>query len=173
MADRIDITLSVPSNRRYQLVYRQERSERFAAEMPEGVEFRFLSAPVDLLARFGPAWRLFGLAGAAKACLKLATPSRSLYCLMLHGAIVNYGWVMLSSCGYYRVERGDAVIGPVWTDPSHRGEGLATLGLRSAINAWLGRGSRVFFIDTAGDNLAMQAVIAKCGFGPPVALYLR
>jgi GNAT superfamily N-acetyltransferase len=169
----VGVTLSVPEQINYQLVYRLRRSDPFPAVSVPGYAYHFLAGP-------GAAWRLrrgiaghFRSAGFLKTCAKLATRDRTFYCLTAGEQLANYGWVTASHCRYYRIGIGEIVIGPVWTDPRHRGKGLATAGLQSAVNSLIARGYSVFYIDTSKDNLAMQKVIAKCGFGPPVALFWK
>ena len=157
----------------YQLVYRQERHDPFVVEKPAGVEFHLISGPLEALGRLQEIKRIFGLVGSIKALLKVLTPSREFYYLTAGEDVVNYGWSTFSHCRQYHIEPGDTVIGPVWTNPDQRGKGLATIGLKKAMNAMIERKHYIFFIDTAEDNLAMQKVIAKCGFGPAIAAYNR
>jgi GNAT superfamily N-acetyltransferase len=130
----------------------------------------------------GPGWvwrqrralgAALGKAGLVKAILKLCTKNRLFYCMLKQGQVAATGWCSVSFCRHYKVDPGSAVIGPIWTAEHLRGRGIATLALKQALNALMQRGLRIFYIDTAGDNLASQRVIAKCGFGPPVALYIR
>ena len=157
----------------HQSIYRQERHDPFAVERPAGVEFHLISGPLKAFGHLRKIKRIFGLFGLIKACLKVATPSREFYCLTVGEDVVNYGWLTFSRCRQYHIEPGDIVIGPVWTNPDYRGKGMATIGLNSAANAMIERKHYVFFIDAAEDNLAMQKVIAKCGFGPVIRTYRR
>jgi hypothetical protein len=115
----------------------------------------------------------FGYAGSAKAAAKLATPSRHLYLVVADGRLASYGWATIGRCRYYKVEPTAVVVGPIWTDESVRGRGLATFGLQSALNAWVDQGVRFFYIDTECVNHPAQRVFQKCGFGAPIALYIR
>ena len=169
----VSVTLSVPECIYYQLVYRLRRSDPFPEVSVPGYAYHFLPGP-------GAAWDLrramaghFRSVGLLKACAKLATRDRTFYCLTAGEHLANFGWVTASHCRYYRIEAGEVVIGPVWTDPRHRGKGLATAGLQNAVNSLIARGHSVFYIDTSKDNLAMQKVIARCGFGPPLALFWK
>ena len=158
----VSVTLSVPECIYYQLVYRLRRSDPFPEVSVPGYAYHFLSGP-------GAAWDLrramaghfLRASGLLKACAKLATRDRTFYCLTAGEHLANLGWVTASTCRYYRIEAGEVVIGPVWTDPQHRGKGLATAGLQNAVNSLIARGHSVFYIDTSKDNLAMQKVIAR------------
>jgi hypothetical protein len=156
-----------------QLVYRQKRTDPLPVEERQDVEFRLIATPWGLRSLGTEMRRLFGLVGMLKTAVKLATPSRLLYVVMVKDGIVNWGWVSISFCRHYPVGAKDVVVGPVATAPECRGQGLATIGLTMAINAMMKRGHRVFFIDTSSDNKAMQKVIARCGFGEPISSYRR
>ena len=151
-----------------QLVFRSQQDEPF--EVPPLAQERFAYCvhtlhAVPLAAAF---IRLFGLPGAVKMFVKLATIRRETYCIVRGQQILNYGEVMFSHCRYYPVDRGAAVVGPVWTAPDCRGKGLATLGLKMAFNRLISRGITVHYIDTATTNDAMLRVISRCGFGEPI-----
>ena len=156
-----------------QLVYRQERAGELAVEAKDGVEFRLLATWADLFACLPAVRRRLGTVGLLKAAAKIATPSRLLYVVRVRGDIVNWGWISISFCRHYPVGKKDVVIGPVRTAEEFRGRGLATWGLKQAINAMVRRGHRVFFIDTSDGNGAMRKAIARCGFGEPVSSYPR
>jgi GNAT superfamily N-acetyltransferase len=156
-----------------QFVYRQERRVPFVAGEKPAAEFYPVNNPMKIFGRIKEIERAFGLFDLMKMFLSVATPSREFYCLVMDGKIVNCVWIMFSRCRRYHVERGDAVLNRVWTDPGYRGKGLSKLGLKSTMNAMIKRGRFVFYIDTAEDNIAMQEVIAECDFGPPVAACRR
>jgi RimJ/RimL family protein N-acetyltransferase len=96
-----------------------------------------------------------------------------LYVVTGPNAVASYGGITLSRCRYYPVDRGAAVIGPVETTADCRGKGLATWGLIMAMEQLTRTGRRTFYIDTSEGNVAMQTVIARCGFGDPIACYER
>jgi len=164
--------LELPTGPDHQLVYRLRVSGTRPLDVVQGAEFHYLDGPAVLpwirkaaLARHGR--------GLVRTIAKLATPSRQYYCVTMGDEIVSDGWVMLGKCKHYPIEPDAALIGPTWTDPDKRGKGLATFALRSAINALFLRGYDVSYIDTSTDNVAMQRVIARCGYGPPVATFPR
>lgn len=156
-----------------QLVYKCERSQPFDAPDLHGAEFRFLTSPWSVLPLLGALRRCLGSMGLVKALLKLATPSRRFYCILADGAIAHYAWASVSFCHYYRVAQGDWVIGPIMTGGRARGRGYATAALKLALNRLMADGGRVFWIDTAEDNVPCRKVIEKCGFGAPVSNYER
>lgn len=55
------------------------------------------------------------------------------------------------------------------TDPAFRGQGFAACALKRAMNKRMAMEIRVFHIDTSDTNAAMRKVLARCGFGDPVA----
>lgn len=168
-----DVTLSIPHGLPHQLVYRLQVERASPLTAPHGCRFELLSGLADALRHAGVLRRAFGVVGGAKTCIKIMTSARALYVVASGSGILSSGWMTMSRCRHYPVGPGEAVIGPIWTDPAHRGRGLATFGLKSCINRMSEAGCEVFFVDTAGDNLAMQKVLSKCGFGEPVACCLR
>jgi len=132
-----------------------------------------LETPFQIMAMRGALSRVFSKSAQVKAALKVATGKRSLYAVSEGANVIHYGWIMDSSCRQYRVEPNDLVIGPIWSHPESRGRGAATYGTKAVMNRFFERGRRVFFIDTSSDNVSCLRMIEKCGFGDPVATYLR
>ena len=169
----VPVTLAVPAGRSCQLVYFQDRAEPLDGPAVPDAGFHFLAG------LGGAVWgrrllrRAFGPAGAAKAAAKLATGRRFVYLLTADGRVAAGGWCTVGRCRYYKVGPRGVVVGPIWSDPAARSRGLATFGLRRAMNELIARGLREFFIDTEIGNLPCRRVIDKCGFGPPTALYHR
>jgi len=156
-----------------QLVYRHELFRPMDITQAPGVEFEFLSSPLDLIKLGVPLLRCLGLSGLIKTGLKLATGKRRLYCVLTQSCVAHYGWVSFSFCRYYKVQAGDVVIGPIMTEERYRGRGYATVALMRVLNALLAKGYSVFWIDTSEDNIPCQKVIEKCRFGKPVASFER
>jgi GNAT superfamily N-acetyltransferase len=167
------VTLNVPDEIRFQLVYRMERDAPFRVGLGSELQFVYLDSAIRGLRRLGALKTCFGIAGATKALAKLASSRRSMYTILREGTPVSYGWCMRGSCKQYKIESDAVVIGPIWTHPAERGKGLATKGLQLAIDEHVKRGIRLFYIDTEKLNLPAQRVFEKCGFGAPVALYFR
>lgn len=168
-----DVTLAIPGSLRYQLVYRQERRAPFPPRHATGAEFHFFDHPWETLGATTSIASRFGWMGYAKTWLKLCTPTRMFYVLANDGVLAHHGWVTASRCKHYYVEPESAVVGPIWSNPVFRGAGLGTLALQLAMNVLIAKGIHVFYIDTSDDNLPCQRLIEKCGFGRPVAAYLR
>ncbi|MBY0522431.1 MAG: GNAT family N-acetyltransferase [Gemmataceae bacterium] len=167
------VTLNIDEKLGFQLVYRQERDTPFPVEEREGVKFLFLTKSREVL-RHLPALRpLLGWPGVFKALTKVATGRRSLYLVLQEGRAVSTGWCTVGRCRYYQVEPDAVVIGPIWSAKQCRGQGLAPFALQRAVNHLMAQGRRIFYIDTFKTNTASQHVIAKCGFGAPVSVYLR
>lgn len=169
----MNVTLVVPDHLQFQYVYRTQPESAAAPALPPGMRFELLRGATDggqagrrLVAGFGPV-------GAAKALAKLASPRRQLYLLSEGRRVLSYGWGMVGRCRYYKIEPDALVVGPIWTAPEARGRGLATTALQAALAAWWTDGRRIFYIDTERNHVAAQKVFAKCGFGPPMALYIR
>ncbi len=172
-SEPLQVTLEIPANLTFQKVYRQRRVVPLALRRVPGAVYHDVPTVGALLAIGDAARRHFSWPQLIKVAAKLLTPRRAYYCVIADERIVGDGWITYGRCAYYRVEPEDAVIGPAWTHPEYRGRGLATLALSSAINALLQRGHPVTYLDTYKTNAAMEKVIARCGYGPPVALYLR
>jgi hypothetical protein len=167
------VTLEIPRDLPYQLVYRQERNWPLEVAAVECVRFFFCSGPREWLQHAGLLRRALGLGGLLKGLLKSATRSRRFYFVADDARVLHHGWVTLSRCRYYRVEKGAAVIGPIWTAPEARSRGIGTFATALAVNALLGEGHRLIYIDTSSTNLSCQKVISKCEFGSPIAVYIR
>lgn len=168
-----EITLKIPGELAYQLVYRQERDEPFSLGERDDVSFIFVAAPNRLWPHRAALREILGGSGFLKSLAKLCTKRRLFYCALHGREVAATGWCSVSFCRYYKVEPGSVVIGPIWTTEHMRKRGIATHALKQALNALVKKGHRIFYIDTSGENLPSQRVIAKCGFGPPVALYIR
>jgi L-amino acid N-acyltransferase YncA len=169
----IELKLTLAPELAYQLVFRRTLERPLDPRPVEGSEFVLLTGPADAWRQRRALARRFGVAGLPKVLAKLATRSRFLYAVIQDGAVTHDGWLSVSRCRAYPVTAGDVVIGPMRTTPQLRGHGLASYGIQEAMNAMLKRGHRVFYINTAPANLASQRVIAKCGFGWPIAAIMQ
>jgi hypothetical protein len=167
------VVLDIPPGLPYQLVFRQERDWPLEASAVEGVTFHFCAYLRDWLRHSRLLRATLGTAGWAKGCLKMATPSRQFYFVADGSRVLHHAWVTLSHCRYYYVEKGSAVIGPIWTDPQARGRGIATFATASAVNVLLDSGHRISYIDTSNTNHPCLKVIGKCEYGAPIAAYIR
>ena len=157
----------------FQLVFRQKRSDLLPVSERSDVDFVFLVSPLQAVARWSLLRRSLGWRGTIKAAAKLATGRRSLYLLARTGRVVSTGWCNRGLCNHYPVEPNAVVVGPIWSEAECRGQGLATFALKKAINTLVGRGHRLFYIDTFETNLSCQKVIARCEFGAPLTRFPR
>jgi L-amino acid N-acyltransferase YncA len=169
----IELSVALAPELAYQLVFRRALERPLDLRPIDGAEFVLLVGPADAWRQRRALARRFGARGLPKVFAKLATRSRLLYAVVQDGALIHDGWLSVSRCRAYPVADGDVVIGPMATTPPMRGRGLASYGIQEAMNAMLGRGHRVFYINTSPANLASQRVIDKCGFGQPIAAILR
>jgi len=169
----VPVNLMVPGGIWYQLVYRQRRSSPFQMRAIPEFEYHYADRAAELLPIHGALRRCFGTAGFLKTFAKLLSGSRAFYCIIHNHQVASYGWAMKSRCRHYWIASGEVVVGPTFTEQEFRGKGLATYGLKMAINSLMESGHSVFYIDTSNDNIAALRMIAKCDFGKPVAVYLR
>ena len=167
------VTLDIPDQLRFQLVYRMERAIPYEVKLDPKWRFLFLNSPLQGFQSFGAIASYAGKAGAAKSLAKLATPRRKMYMICQGDKAVSIGWCMTGKCFYYKIESNAVVIGPIWTSDEVRGLGLASQALQLAINELIREGRSLFYIDTEKMNLPAQRVFAKCGFGTPIATYIR
>jgi ribosomal protein S18 acetylase RimI-like enzyme len=167
------VTLHVPDSIDYQLVYRLERDRPFEPTLEPTFSFTILDSLAGALRRRGVLLQSLGAKDSLVAVAKLASKVRRFYSVLDGDRPVSYGWGTEGRCRHYKIERDAVVIGPIWTDPQVRGKGLATIALQAAIDDYIRRGRRRFYIDTSKSNLAAQRVFQKSGFGEPVALYFR
>ena len=134
-------------------------------------DFVVVDTVLRALALARPLCEHFGVGGFLRIAAKSLVGNRALYIVMREGRIVSRGALSIGFCSHYNVSRGDVVIGSIWTDERCRGEGLATRGVRSAIQYMSKKGAHVFFIDTQEANAAMLKSISKLGFGEPVGVF--
>ena len=110
-----------------------------------------------------------------KLALKIAL-GRSVFFGIRSGTdLVSTGVLALGYSRAYQVEPEAVVIGTIKTAPERTNQGLATRSIQTAMNAMIGRGHTLFYIDTRRGNAAMLRSIEKLGFGQPVfnAAYQR
>jgi len=109
-----------------------------------------------------------------KLILKVSFKGKLYYALTCEGQIVSDGEVTFGSCNHYSIGGKDCVIGPVFTDGNYRGRGFATIALANCIHRLINDyHPENLYIDTKEDNIAMQKVIKKIGFGDEVDSYIR
>ena len=112
--------------------------------------------------------------GVSKSLVQLIKsffPSRNFYFLKQDGVVINCGELTVGFCRFYDVKSTDVVIGSLWTDPKHRGKGLASRGMQAAINFMIANGWSNFYIDTQENNVGMLKAIEKIGFQHPITYY--
>lgn len=109
-----------------------------------------------------------------KLIIKIAMGRNACYLVMYENKIASDGIVTFGICKHYPITSSEHVIGPVFTYTQFRGKGLATLGLRECIASLRNKfAPNAIYIDTSEDNIAMQNVIAKMGFGQHVQSFNR
>jgi hypothetical protein len=171
--DAAIVTVAVPADLNYQLVYRLDRSEPVTVAPRSDVTFCWLEQPGKARALAGELRRLFGWVGFAKLCAKLCTSRRRFYAVLRDGRVVHHGWATAGLCKHYSIESNAVVIGPIWTAHEARGKQIGTYALLLAINHLIGEGHHLFYIDTSKANVPCQKLIGHCGFGMPVAVLTR
>lgn len=166
------VTLRIPAGLHFQLVFRRELSGTVAVRDVGGVQFCLIDSLSACVTHLALMQKALGRAGLIKAMLKISR-GRVFYFAHEHGRILHTGWVTFSFCRFYRVEQGDAVIGPIWSAEAARGRGVAVFATQMIMNALRQKGVSVCFIDTSNGNMPCLKVIEHCGFGQPVGAFLR
>lgn len=159
------VQLAVPAGLPYQLIYRMRRNVPFEVAECSNAEFHYVTRLTQFVRLAGALRRTVGSLELLRSTIRVAV-GRRFYCVLRDGRMLHRGWANVAFCRHYKVGAGEVVIGPIWSAPEARGLGLATYATQQVINCLIGEGLAVFYIDTAYDNLACQAMIAKCGFGP-------
>ena len=114
----------------------------------------------------------YGLILTIKNLIKILSKKRILVTVLHEDKIVSFCWLNLGFCKYYPIEPNSVVIGPVWTDENYRKQGFATSLLKAALVFMKNDTDTDFvYIDTSEQNLSMQSVIKKCGFGEPISSF--
>lgn len=167
-----EVTLRVPAKMHFQLVFRREVPQTQAVREVTGVQFCFIDSIGACLANLALIQIALGPTGLIKAVLKVAR-GRVFYFAHEQGRVLHTGWVTFSFCRFYRVEKGGAVIGPIWSAEAARGRGVAVYATQMAMNVLYGKGVQVCFIDTSNGNAPCLKVIEHCGFGHPVGAFIR
>src|SRR5487761_350096 len=168
-----EVVVRVPAPLEPQLVFRADFRGPLEVDPPTGLSFVFCRGPLSYLGaarRLGP---LFSPAETVKNLLKVGTTRRMFYFARDEQEILHFGWLTTGRCRQYRIERDAVGIGPIWTAAAARGRGLATFATKMAINELLRAGHHIFYIDTSMRNLPCLRVIERCGFGEPMATYVR
>ena len=158
------VELSLPVGLPYQLIYRMQRSTPYATRERDDVQFHYVCGLGQLLPLLGTLRRTTDMLEMLRSTIRVAV-GRRFYCVLRGRQLLHRGWANVAKCRHYKVGAGEVVIGPIWSAPEARGLGLAAYATQQAINRLIGEGLSVFYIDTASDNLACQAMIARCGFG--------
>jgi hypothetical protein len=156
-----------------QFVYRKVFAEPLAEALPAGARYIYGDRIAHLRNVVLPILRTLGVAGLLKCALKLLAGRRVFCGIIIGRQLASYAWVNVGFCRHYTVEPDAAVIGPVMTQPAYRNRGLAYSCLASSINRVVQTGMFILYIDTSEQNLPMQKVIARCGFGVSVREYER
>jgi hypothetical protein len=166
------ILIEVPGNFKFQIVFRQSRTDLFEIQELSGLKFHF----IDNIEKAMSAWRIIRTIQSQSSALKTIakiSSGRSYYFVTEGDEIIHTGWITSSSCRYYNVKKGDIVIGPIWSSESTRSRGIGAWGTKIAMNKMMEKGSTVFYIDTSNNNIPCLKLIERCWFGAPVATYLR
>ncbi len=156
-----------------QLIYKRTLETPLVAKCPDGVRFCFARFSHTIFMNWDVLRSVFSVPQLLVLAVKTMTPSRIFFALMTEDAVVHYGWVSIGFCRYYDVAEGDSVIGPIWTVPSARGTGLATLALLQVMENMRSLGFSTFYIDTSEDNLSCIKAIKRGGFGEAWGEYQR
>jgi GNAT superfamily N-acetyltransferase len=167
------LEFDVPNDFDVQFYYVQSRTELLPVAWPQGFRFVMLSKPSDAVAIARMLLRRFKFVQTAKTFAKLITPNRRFYVIADSSEIVSWGWCTVGKNNFYRVESTAMSIGPIETVESARGKGLASQGLKAAINFHIELGSQRFYIDTHQNNIAAQKSFAHAGFGSSCGFYRR
>ncbi len=171
--DNCEATTSAMCETVTQQVYCRTIEGPFSCSLPEGSDFFLCRGPLDAARVFHPMVGALGLRATIRMCLRQMSSRRMLYCSSKGPQLLSYGCLSIGFCRFYSVEVSDIVVGPVWTSPAARGQGYAAVSLMFAANRLLELGFTTLWVDTSEDNVAMQRVLQKCGFGEPVNTFER
>jgi RimJ/RimL family protein N-acetyltransferase len=133
-----------------------------------------VSSSGALISQYASLKQFFSITDIIKTWLKILLGKRSICIITEDKDVAAWCVITYGFCSHYDIGSNDAVIGPVNTLPAHQGKGLATRIMRGAISqAFETRKCENIYIDTAENNIAMQKVIERCQFGPPILRYDR
>jgi hypothetical protein len=166
------VSIQVPMGLDFQLIFRQVRTSQSAMHAPEGTQFVLVDSMSTWVKASASLRQALGLKGWMLSAAKIQR-GRIVYFTRSADVVLHYGWITTSWCRHYRVQPRDVVIGPIWSAERSRGNGVGAYSTTMAMNAMIRRGHSVFFIDTANMNKPCLRMIENCGFGSPVASYLR
>ena len=152
------------------LIYRMDVAEPLIEKgVPEGA-FIVSAQPRTILAHFRAWVTTWGWKEAVKTALKVLSRKRILFGVVREKRVVQFGWLNIGGkCPFYPIERDAVIVETLWTDPVHRGQGLASSTIHQGLVFLSQRGYRRFYVDTSLSNLASQRMIQKAGFLDRVA----
>jgi GNAT superfamily N-acetyltransferase len=162
-----------------QLIYKLNSSIEVPPSAPQPKEskanFVFIANFLNLCKHLPLLVQRYGISSTLlKLIIKIAMGRNACYLVMYENKIASDGIVTFGICKHYPITPSEHVIGPVFTYTQFRGKGLATLGLRECIASLRDKlAPDAIYIDTSEDNIAMQSVIAKMGFGQHVQSFER
>ena len=138
-------------------------------------DFVFIASLFNLCKHLPLLVKRYGMSSnLLKLIIKIAMGRNAYYFVVYENKIASDGLVTFGICKHYPIAASEHVIGPVFTYTQFRGKGLATLGLRECIVSLRKKfAPDAIYIDTSEDNIAMQSVIAKMGFGQHVRSFDR
>lgn len=142
--------------------------------VPVPAKIIFISSVGTILGNLPVVVRALGPITSLKSFLRIVQGRRAIALLLADSDVPCHLLVTYGFCRDWPIEDTAAVIGRVGTLPRFRGKGLATQALMQSL-ACIFKNPKVtrVYIDTAEDNISMQRVIAKCGFGGPTLTYDR
>jgi hypothetical protein len=139
------------------------------------VGFVFIASFFNLCKHLPLLVKRYGISSTLlKLIINVVMGRSACYLVMYEKKIASDGIVTFEICNYYPIRPSEHVIGPVFTYTQFSGKGSATLGLREFIASLRNKfAPNAIYIDTSEDNIAMQSVIAKMGFGQHVQSFDR
>lgn len=90
-------------------------------------------------------------------------PSYTIFLVYKDKAVAHHSVASVKCFKFPFMEEEDIHIGPIWTDPEHRGEGLAKSTVASLVE-FLAKGNRGFWAMVDMENTAEITVFEKLGF---------
>jgi RimJ/RimL family protein N-acetyltransferase len=151
------------------LIYRMDVSAPLPPKvLPEGA-FIVAAKPRSVAANFLVWVKTWGWKEAIKTAMKVLSGKRFLFGVIREKRVVQFGWLNVGKCRFYPVEQNAIVVETLWTNPEHRGQGLASATIHQGLVYLSQRGYRRFYVDTILANRASHRMIEKAGFSERVA----
>lgn len=166
-------SLTIPSGKRQQIIFRMDLLNRMDSELPSIGKLVIARGPLSIFQVIVPWYQTFGFTESLRLAGKLFLGRRVVVAIVHGSEVASYAWLYRFHTFDYPVDPLDCTIALVSTGTFYRCNHLARVLLKQLINVAKELGHSAIFIETAADNGRMISVIESVGSWQKVGVYLR